>query len=132
MQDYKDKIDINRKLKNRDKIILELGCGNRKKQERINIDKLDLEGVDIVADLEKGFSFFPDSCVDEIHSKSLFEHIENFEFFMEEIYRILKPGGKVFIFVPHFSNPYFYSDPTHKRFMGFYFILFFIFLKIKN
>ena len=27
--------------------------------------------------------------------------------------------------VPHFSNPYYYSDPTHKNFWGLYTILYF-------
>jgi hypothetical protein len=39
---------------------------------------------------------------------------------MKEIYRTIKPGGKIEIVVPHFSNPYFYSDFTHKRFFGLY------------
>lgn len=120
MKKYKDKIGILKKVKKGEKIVLELGCGKKKKPGRINVDILDLEGVDIVANLEEGFEFLPDNSVDEIHSSSLFEHIDNFRLFMEEIHRVLKPGGKVFIFVPHFSNPYFYSDYTHKRFMGFY------------
>jgi hypothetical protein len=30
------------------------------------------------------------------------------------------PGGTVECVIPHFSNPYFYSDPTHQRFFGLY------------
>jgi len=37
-----------------------------------------------------------------------------------EIYRVLKVGGKKIGIVPHFSNPYFYSDYTHKTFFGLY------------
>ena len=39
---------------------------------------------------------------------------------MGEIWRALKPGGKMHLFVPHFSNPYYYSDYTHRRFFGLY------------
>jgi predicted SAM-dependent methyltransferase len=39
-------------------IIIELGCGPRKKPGRIGIDILDLQEVDIVADLNEGFPFF--------------------------------------------------------------------------
>lgn len=102
------------------KIILELGGGPNKKLDRINIDLVEAEGVDFVFDLENGLPFLPNNSIDEIHSSSFFEHISRFEFLMEEIYRVLKPGGNLFVFVPHFSNPYFYSDPTHKRFFGLY------------
>ena len=32
----------------------------------------------------------------------------------------MKPQGKLELVVPHFSNPFFYSDPTHRRFFGLY------------
>jgi ubiquinone/menaquinone biosynthesis C-methylase UbiE len=81
---------------------------------------LPLSGVNIVADLEKGLHFFDDASVDEIHSESFFEHIENLEALMREIVRVLKPGGRNYLFVPHFSNPMYYSDYTHRRFFGLY------------
>jgi hypothetical protein len=36
------------------------------------------------------------------------------------MYRVLKRNGIVVGTVPHFSNPYYYSDPTHKTFFGLY------------
>jgi len=48
------------------------------------------------------------------------EHVENIEFLMKEIFRILKKGGEFIGTVPHFSNPYFYSDYTHNKFFGLY------------
>jgi hypothetical protein len=33
---------------------------------------------------------------------------------------VVRPGGEIDIRVPHFSNPYGYSDPTHVRFFGLY------------
>lgn len=101
-------------------VVLELGCGTRQNDDRIGIDRLKLPGVDIVADLEVGFPFLPDNCVDAIHSKSFLEHVDNLELLMREIARVLKPGGKKHLFVPHFSNPYYYSDYTHQRFFGLY------------
>jgi len=107
-------------------IVLELGCGNNPVKGRINIDRLDLPSVDIVTDIEKGFPFLPDSSVDEIHSNSFFEHIENFEGLMGEVVRVLKKGGKCSLSVPHFSNPYFYSDYTHHKFFGLYTFYYFV------
>lgn len=45
---------------------------------------------------------------------------------MDEIIRVLKPTGRCHVFVPHFSNPYYYSDPTHVRFFGLYTFYYFV------
>jgi hypothetical protein len=66
------------------RVCLELGCGAKKKQGCISVDKADLSGVDIGADLEQGLPFFPDCCADEIHCTSVLEHIDNFELLMRE------------------------------------------------
>lgn len=99
---------------------VELGCGPYKKPGYIGIDHLPLEGVDYVANLEEGLTFIPDNSLDEITSSHVLEHIQNFEPLLRDIHRILKPGGKCTIVVPYFSNPYYYSDHTHKRFFGLY------------
>jgi len=119
------KFDLDWYLKN-NKVILELGCGTNKTEGRIGIDQLDLPGVDIVADLNQGFAFLPDHCVDEMHSRSFFEHIDDLGYFMKEILRVLKPSGKCYLFVPHFSNPFYYSDYTHKNFIGLYTFYYFV------
>jgi ubiquinone/menaquinone biosynthesis C-methylase UbiE len=107
-------------------VLIELGCGDRKKAGRIGVDAVDLPGVDVVADLEKGLGFLPDDSVDQVHCRSLLEHIENFENLIGEIVRVLKKDGTAHIFVPHFSNPYYYSDFTHKRFFGLYSFYYFV------
>jgi len=117
-------IDKNNKLKELNiskKNILELGCGPiRKFSNSITIDMVDLETVDIVADISDGLGFIPDNSIDEIHSSHFLEHVQDLEFLMSEIYRILKPNGRKIGTVPHFSNPHFYSDYTHKSFFGLY------------
>jgi len=120
------KIDLEKRIKNEKPIVVELGCGKKKKPGRITVDKVDLPNVDIVADMEDGLSFLPDNSVDEIHCRSVLEHIQNFENFMREIVRVLKKDGRAYVFVPHFSNPYYYSDYTHKRFFGLYTFYYFV------
>jgi len=120
------KIDLQKLTHSESPVILELGSGPKKKSGRIGIDRVDLPGVDIVANLEEGLPFLPDNSVDEIHCRSLLEHIDNFENLMKEIVRVLKANGKAYIFVPHFSNPYFYSDYTHKRTFGLYSFYYFV------
>lgn len=108
----------------REPLILDLASGSRayrkKAQGRVTLDLLDLPNIDVVCDLNEGFPFLPDNCVDEIYSHNTLEHIDNLLFLMDEIHRVLKPTGKKVLFVPHFSNPYYYSDPTHHNYFGFY------------
>ena len=120
------KIDLEKVLSGDMPVILELGCGSCKQQGRIGIDKLDLPGVDIVANLEDGLPFLPDRSVDTVYCRSILEHLHNFERIVREIMRVLKPSGKAIVFVPHFSNPYFYSDFTHVRFFGLYTFQYFV------
>jgi SAM-dependent methyltransferase len=123
---HKIKIDLKQVLGSGQPVIVELGCGPEKKAGRIGIDRLDLPGVDIVADLNQGFPFLPDNSVDEIHSSSLLEHLADLELILRETLRVLKPEGRSHAFVPHFSNPYFYSDYTHNKFFGLYTFHYFV------
>jgi SAM-dependent methyltransferase len=117
----KIKIDLSAKLASKEPLIIELGCGPRKQiPGSIGIDCRDIPGVDIAADMEKGLSFLPDNSVDKIYSRHFIEHIDNLECLLEETVRVLKPHGVHQVVVPHFSNPFFYSDYTHKRFFGLY------------
>lgn len=117
---------IENKVKNNKLIIIELGPGETKKDhEAIGIDICEKPSVDYLADLSKGLTFLEDNSVDRIEAYHFLEHIESLEFFMAEIFRVLKVDGKFIGTVPHFSNPYFYSDYTHKSFWGLYTLSYF-------
>ena len=120
------KIDLKEMTASGKPMIVDLGCGSKKKPDRIGVDKVDQPQIDVVADIEEGLGFFPDDSVDQIHCRSVLEHINNFENLMAEIIRVLKPAGTAHIFVPHFSNPYYYSDFTHKRSFGLYSFYYFV------
>ena len=123
----KIKIDLENRLSENQGIAIEIGSGKKRRNPSIiTIDKIDSEHIDIVADIENGLGFLPDSCVEMIYCRSVLEHIENFESLLREILRVMKDNGKASIFVPHFSNPYFYSDYTHKRFFGLYSFYYFV------
>ena len=114
------KQNIKNKLKDLNFIKIELGCGtNRKIKDAITVDLVDNDSVDIVANINEGLPF-EDNTIDEIYSYHFLEHIDNLEYVLKEIYRVLKPNGKKIGTVPHFANPYFYSDPTHNSFFGLY------------
>ena len=101
-------------------VIIELGCGPNPPSGVIGVDALPLPGVSVVADLEAGLPFLADDSVDEVRSRHLLEHVDDLVGLLREIHRVLRPGGVHRCVVPHFSNPYYFSDPTHERFFGLY------------
>ncbi len=102
-------------------ITLELGCGNCKRiQGSVGVDMLDYDAVDIVGDVYAVLRDMPSESVDAVYSSHFFEHVDDLSKLLDEIARVLVPGGVLEIIVPHFSNPYFYSDYTHRVFYGLY------------
>ncbi len=116
---HKVKIDLQAKLKD-DRVVVELGSGQFKKQGSIGIDLVDGESVDIVANLDLGLPFLPDDSVDEISSSHVLEHLDNLELILREMVRVLKPNGISKHYIPHFSNPWYFRDYTHKKFFSLY------------
>lgn len=59
---------------------------------------------------------FQDSCVDKLLMSHLFEHIppEASLAVMDEVWRVMKFDGQVFIVVPHGSSFGYMQDPTHQ------------------
>lgn len=121
LQKVKDRRNLIPGFASLPRVVLELGCGpNKTIADAITVDMLDIDGVDIVCNLDEGLSFLADNSVDEIHSFHFLEHVKDVNLMMKEIYRVLKPGGITSGKVPYFANPYFYSDPTHKTTFGLY------------
>jgi SAM-dependent methyltransferase len=102
-------------------IELELGCGPRKRSSTsIGVDLEDHDCVDVVGDALEVLTALSGGVVDAIRSFHFMEHVSDVGALMAESARVLKPGGTLKIVVPHFSNPYYYSDYTHKTTFGLY------------
>jgi Methyltransferase domain len=108
-----------------DGLCLNLGCGKRQREGFFGIDRVELPNVDIVADLNEPLDQLPDGSVEQIFTRHTLEHVEKFMPLMTELHRIMRPNGQIEISVPHFSNPYGYSDPTHVRLFGLYTFFYF-------
>jgi len=93
---------------------LNLGAGNDIRSDCVNHDIASLPGIDVVADINLYPWPWDNDSFDEIVANDLLEHLDNFLLAMEEIYRILKPGGLVKLSVPYWNSCSRYIDPTHK------------------
>lgn len=100
---------------------LDLGCGSTKRgPDYVGVDVIDGPAVDVVGDVLEVVRSLADASVAEVYSSHLFEHLDDLEPLVSELERVLVVGGVLHVVVPHFSNPYFYSDPTHRRMFGLY------------
>lgn len=95
---------------------LDFGCGPNKKEGFTGVDSLPFDGkVDIVMDL-RGKWPWKDNSVDEAHASHFVEHLTGAErvHFFNELYRVMKPGAKCAIIVPHWGSTRAYGDLTHQ------------------
>lgn len=95
---------------------LDIGCGGRKLPGAVGFDVLSLQGVDIVHDINHRPWPIKNNEFDLVFLNHALEHVEDIVGTMEEIHRILAPGGRVVVQVPYFRAADAYADPTHKHF----------------
>ncbi|NOY40511.1 MAG: methyltransferase domain-containing protein [Planctomycetes bacterium] len=93
---------------------LNLGCGTDIKKGWTNLDIVDLPGVDVVWGIEDLPLPFEDQQFEEVLCKDILEHVD-YILVLQDIHRILKPGGRLRITVPHFTSRNNFVDPTHRK-----------------
>jgi SAM-dependent methyltransferase len=93
---------------------LNLGCGTDIRADHVNLDVAPLEGVDVVHDIAETPWPLADAEFDEVLCLSVLEHVPMVPA-LREIHRVLKPGGRAVLSVPHFTAADTWSDPTHIR-----------------
>ena len=94
---------------------LDIGCGKNKRSGFIGVDIKDFDGVDQIFDLRKKWPW-KDGTVEEVHCSHFLEHLTASEriHFVNELYRILIPGGKATVITPHWASCRAYGDLTHQ------------------
>ena len=92
---------------------LDLGCSFHKRDGFVGIDILKSDGIDVQTDA--CFLPFKEDSFDEIYSSYALEHIQDNLKVLQEIWRVCKNGSTVRLILPHFSNPAFSDDLTHKH-----------------
>jgi hypothetical protein len=111
---------IEEDIANKKLIALHLGSGTDNHKDMYNLDLIECDGVDITANLNEPLELLPDNSVSYVYSNQTLEHIEELFDLFGELHRVCADGSILEMQVPHFANPYYYSDPTHVRFFGLY------------
>lgn len=89
---------------------LNLGCCDAHIPGFVNVDRC--EPADQIADLRHRWPW-NDNSVDEVRAHDIIEHLPNAIFTMNELWRVLRPGGRAEIVVPTTEGRGADQDPTH-------------------
>jgi len=94
--------------------ILEVGCGPNKLFAGSTTLDINPSGQpDVVHDLNVVPYPLAADSFDLIVCLHVLEHVEKLVDATGELFRLLKPGGLLFVEVPFFSSVHFFTDPTH-------------------
>lgn len=106
---------IEKLLKKKSGIRLDIGCGESKQKNFVGLDRRPLKGVDIVHDLESFPYPLPDECCLTIVGSHIIEHIKPWLTIdlLNELWRIMKLGGQLALSTPYAGSTGFWQDPTH-------------------
>lgn len=91
---------------------LHLGCGRTYKEGWMNVDINKSYKTDMICDLEQPLPFI-DERFDEVLCWGVLEHVKNYVQLMEEISRVLQPGGILRFRVPVAGTVTDYISPDH-------------------
>jgi SAM-dependent methyltransferase len=102
------------------KKVLDVGCGWNKTPGAVGIDANPKSHADVIHDLGLVPYPFADNEFDEIVCFHVIEHVPDVMAFVTELHRITKPGGRMKFVTPHYTNPDWASDPTHRNHLNSY------------
>jgi SAM-dependent methyltransferase len=100
--------------------VLDIGCGTNKIPGAIGMDVNPLSAADIVHDLDDVPYPFTDNQFDEVVGRHVIEHVRDPMAVMSELHRITRHGGLIKLVAPHWTNPDFATDLTHRNHLNSY------------
>ena len=99
---------------------LNIGCGNKRVEGYIGVDKFQCLGADYIVDIENEKLPFDDNSVDAIILDNVIEHFNDIPKVISELIRVSKCGSFIEIITPHFSSLSSWVDPTHVHHLSFF------------
>jgi SAM-dependent methyltransferase len=100
--------------------ILDIGCGANKVAGAIGMDINPRTSADVIHDLDDLPYPFADDSFDQVIGRHVIEHVANPLAVMGELHRITRAGGMVKLVAPHWTNPDFATDLTHRNHLNSY------------
>ena len=97
--------------------VLLAGAGEGEPFRAVRADLRSQVQPDVVLDLNAPLPFAA-ATFDGIYAFSVLEHLDDTLAALGEFHRIVRPGGRVVLLVPHFANAAAFTDPTHRRFFS--------------
>lgn len=97
-------------------IKLNLGCGRKYLEGYVNCDVVQSVKADQHFDLNAVPYPLESGCAREILMDNVLEHLGNIPQIMQELHRMLGPGGLLKIYVPYGKTDWAMQDPTHTHF----------------
>jgi len=94
--------------------ILDVGCGRNKHPASIGIDRNPGSRADVLCDLDRFPYPFRDSSFDALRAVHVIEHVADVIGSMEEFHRLVRPGGRIHLVTPHYTDFSSFCDPTHR------------------
>jgi SAM-dependent methyltransferase len=94
--------------------ILDVGCGIRKAEGAVGIDRNPASAADVLCDLDRFPYPFAGNSFDSLLATHVIEHVSDVIRTMEEFHRLVRPGGRVRIVTPHYTDFSSFCDPTHR------------------
>lgn len=95
---------------------LNLGCGRKYLPDYVNCDVSPHVKADRCFDLNVFPYPFESEVADEILMDNVLEHLDDIPGVMTELHRLLRPGGRLRVYVPYAKTDWALQDPTHKHF----------------
>lgn len=94
--------------------VLDVGCGLNKRPGAIGIDRNPRTAADVLVDLDHFPWPFRDSSFDELYAIHVIEHVADVVRAIEEFHRLVRPGGRIHLATPHYTDFSSFCDPTHR------------------
>ena len=99
---------------------LNIGCGNKKINGYIGVDKFKCLAADYICDIENEKLPFEENSITSIILDNVIEHFYDIPKVIDELVRVSQKGTNIKIITPHFSSLSSWIDPTHIHHLSYF------------